>query len=239
MRQSVPTRVLLQLCQASPETLAEVERLLAREVLYDHQKAGTHSPSIRARWPGASEPGAQGSPAYAFRWTGRDWEVVVAGARPCYLEDMLGARYLNYLLHHPNEPISAFDLEVAVQPEKGEARSRNTIQPQSDPRARREYGRALRRSLAELAEARAAGDQEEVARLDDEIAALESALKPDRGAADAGERARNNVRKAAAVVLEQLSKGGLEERAFAEHLRTQLSIGIECLYSQPQGRIWA
>ncbi len=151
----------------------------------------------------------------------------------------MGARYLNYLVHHPNEPISAFDLEVAVQPEKGEARSRNSIQPQSDPRARREYGQALRRSQAERAEARAAGDQEEVARLDDEIRALESALKPDRGAADAGERARNNVRKAVAVVLEQLSKGGPEERAFAEHLRTQLSFGIECLYSQPQGRIWA
>jgi hypothetical protein len=27
----------------------------------------------------------------------------------------------NYLLHHRNEPISAFDLEVAVAPEKGPA----------------------------------------------------------------------------------------------------------------------
>jgi hypothetical protein len=58
------------------------------------------------------------------------------------------------------------------------------------------------------------------------------------GAADTGERARDNVRKALAVVLEQLKGGGLEEEAFAEHLRTHLSIGFECLYTQPQGRIW-
>jgi hypothetical protein len=75
--------------------------------------------------------------------------------------------------------------------------------------------------------------------LEGQIAALESALKADGGAADTGERARDNVRKAVAVVLEQLSGGGPEEKALAEHLQTHLSIGHECLYSQPQGRIWA
>ena len=36
----------------------------------------------------------------------------------------------------------------------------------------------------------------------------------------------------------QLRSGSPEEQAFAEHLRTHLSIGFECLYTQPQGRIW-
>jgi hypothetical protein len=40
---------------------------------------------------------------------------------------------LNPLLHHPNEPISAFELEVAISPEKGEARATNSIQAESDP----------------------------------------------------------------------------------------------------------
>ena len=70
-----------------------------------------------------------------------------------------------------------------------------------------------------------------------QIEALESALGSD-GAADTGERAFDNVRKALRVVQEQLSKGGLEERLFAEHLRTHLNIGFECLYSQAEGRIW-
>ncbi len=38
--------------------------------------------------------------------------------------------------------------------------------------------------------------------------------------------------------LPPLSKGGPEEREFAEHLRAHLSIGSECRYSQPKGRIW-
>jgi hypothetical protein len=50
-------------------------------------------------------------------------------------------------------PISAFDLEVAVQPEKGEARSRNSIQPESDARALGEYRQELRRLQAERQEA--------------------------------------------------------------------------------------
>jgi hypothetical protein len=67
---------------------------------------------------------------------------------------------------------------------------------------------------------------------------LAAALKANRAGADAGERARVNVRKAVAVVLAQLRKGGLAEEAFAEHLENQLSTGYECLYSQPEGRIW-
>ena len=90
---------------------------------------------------------------------------------------------------------------------------------------------------AGLAGAQAAGDREEVESLDSEIEALQSALKGG-GAADTGERARDNVRKAVAVVLEQLRGGAPEEKALAEHLQKHLSIGHECLYSQPQGRIW-
>ena len=200
-------------------------------------ECGVRNAELECRPGDCSLPGAEAGAAYVFRWTGRDWEVIFGGGRPFHLENTLGARYLNYLLHDPNEPISAFDLEVAVQPEKGEARARNSIQPESDPQALREYRQALRRLQAEREEAQAAGEPEEVARLEGEIEALTSALQG-AGAADTGERACDNVRKALRVVTEQLRKGGPEEKAFAEHLRTHLSIGFECLYSQPQGRIW-
>ena len=84
---------------------------------------------------------------------------------------------------------------------------------------------------------KAAGEPEKVARLEGETEALKSALKG-AGAADTGERAFDNVRKALRVVLEQLRNGSPEEQAFAEHLRTHPSIGFECRYKQPQGRIW-
>jgi hypothetical protein len=166
---------------------------------------------------------------------GRHWEVVCGGGRAFRLRNTLGARYLDYLLHEPNEPIRVFDLEVEVQPEKGEARARDSFQPESDAQAMREYRQELGR--LQMKAARAAGEPEKVARLEGEMEALISALKG-AGAADTGERAFDNVRKALRVVLQQLRSGGPEEQAFAEHLRTHLSIGFECLYTQPQGRIW-
>ena len=187
---------------------------------------------------GSSQEGAKAASSYVFRRVGKRWEVVLPGGRAFRLRNSLGARYLNYLLHEPNEPIHAFDLEVEIQPQKGEARAVNSIQPESDPKALREYRKDLERLKAERAKAQAAGDRAKVEALNGQIAALESALKPGGAAADTGERARDNVRKALAVVKKQLRGGGPEERAFAEHLRTHLSIGYECLYSHPQGRIW-
>jgi hypothetical protein len=221
MRESVPARLLMQLCQASPETLAAVQRLLT---------------SAAAMTP--SEPGGKGGPAWVFRWTGRDWKVVFDGGEPFYLPDTLGAPYLDYLLHRPNEPISAFDLEVAVSPEKGEVRSRNSIQPESDARALAQYREELGRLQERREELEAAGDADALEHLDHEVTALEAALTASDRAADTGRRAFDNVRKAVAAVRKHLRQGGREERAFEEHLRSQLSIGHECLYTAPEGRVW-
>jgi hypothetical protein len=164
--------------------------------------------------------------------------VVFAGGEPFYLPDTLGARYLDYLLHHPNEPIGAFDLEVAITPEKGEGRSRNSIQAESDAQALREYRQELRRLEVEREEARAEGEQERAAEMGAEIEALKAAINGGGRATDTGARAQNNVRLAVRAVTVRVSKGGLAERAFAEHLKSHLSAGLECLYSQPLGRIW-
>jgi hypothetical protein len=219
----------MQLCQASPEQVEAIERFLAGS-------------SLREREPGPAKQrplaGADAGPPYVFRWTGRDWKVVFAGGEPFYLPDTLGAKYLDYLLHHPNEPIGAFDLEVAITPEKGEARSRNSIQPESDAQALREYRRELRRLEAEREEARAEGEQVRAAEIGAEIEALKAAINGGDRATDTGVRAHNNVRLAVRSVTRRLSKGSMAERAFAEHLKTQLSTGLECLYSQSEGRVW-
>jgi len=186
----------------------------------------------------ASPPAKFPPPSHQFRRKGGLYQVVFEGGQPFYVVDTLGARYLDYLLHHPNVPIGAFDLEVAITPEKREARASNSIQPESDAEAKRQYREAVRRTVAARQEAEAAGDREELDRLDGEIEALKSALKDGREEADTGERARHNVRKALDVVIAKLANGDREEKAFAEHLRIHLSTGYECLYSQSEGRIW-
>jgi hypothetical protein len=173
-----------------------------------------------------------------FRWTGRDWEVVLGGGSPFHLPNILGARYLDYLLHEPNAPISAFGLEVAVSPEKGEARARTSIQAASDPRALGEYRDELRRLQDKRKELEAAEDVDGLERLDSEVAALADALTGSDGKADTGKRAFDNVRKAVGAVRKQLRAGGLQEQAFEEHLRSHLSIGHECMYCAPEGRLW-
>ena len=199
------------------------------------------SPALRTaqtQADGSIRAGAEGGSRCEFRKKGDLWEVVFNGGEPFYLEDTLGARYLDYLLHHPNVLITAFELEVLVTPEKGEARSTESIQPESDSRAKRDYRKALRPLQAQRRCAKKAGDQARVRDLDLDIKKLNAALNKRGGLADTGERARSNVRHAVRLVVEPLEDGGLEEKAFAEHLRGCLSTGHECLYSQPQGRVW-
>ena len=74
--------------------------------------------------------------------------------------------------------------------------------------------------------------------LDNEVTALEAALTASDHAADTGKRAFDNVRKAVGTVRKHLRQGGREERAFEEHLRSHLSLGHECLYTAPEGRVW-
>ena len=200
------------------------------------ERAGGRLPGSEG---GASPAEAQGDPVCVFRWTGRDWQVVFDGSQPFYLEDTLAAKYLDYLLHQANQPISAFDLEVVVTPEKGQARAKDSFQPKSDDEAKRAYREDLGRKQAERKQARKAGDRRTVRALDGEIKKLRAALKGHGGMADTGERARNNIRHAIDGVKAQLGKGGRAKQAFREHLDLRLSIGLECLYSDPEGRKWA
>lgn len=181
---------------------------------------------------------AGAAPRHLFCEVGTQWKVIFDGGLAFYLSATLGARYLDYLLHHPNVPISAFDLELAVQADKGEARSRTSVQPESDPQAKREYREALRSLQLERQRARNVGDLGAVRSLGRDIRRVSAVLREHGGMADSGERARHNVRKALDVVLTKLAKGSRDEAGFAEHLWTHLSTGYECLYRQPPGRSW-
>jgi len=239
MREALLGKLVLLLVRASREDLATICGFLQGQPLpRPRPRGGPSAPPRLVPEAGPPRTGADARSAYSFRKAGKLWRVVFAGGEPFYLADTLGARYLDYLLHEPNVPIGAFDLEVAVTPEKGAARARGSIQPESDPRALREYRAALRSLQAERQRARESGDPGKVGDLDREIKRLNAALGEHGGMADTGERARSNVRHAINAVMAQLRNGSRPEQAFAEHLEGRLSAGIECLYSQPAGRIW-
>ena len=175
MRETLLGKLVLVLSRATPEELAAIYRFATGEGLSratldagcsmldgGGQSGDGASGTARelrelaqvpegVRVGGAAEGGVPASRRTYSGGRGGDWEVVFGGERAFHLRNTLGARYVDYLLHHPNGPISAFELEVIVLPEKGEARVRNSIQPESDARAWGEYQEALRRLRASKA----------------------------------------------------------------------------------------
>ena len=79
------------------------------------------------------------------------------------------------------------------------------------------------------------GDREALEDIEGQIQALQHALGGS-SMPDAGERAYDTVRHAIRYLTEHL-RGSSEETQFAEHLRTHLSVGFECLYTHPEG-VW-
>jgi len=175
---------------------------------------------------------------YVFRKSGKVWEVIFDGGPPFHIQDGLGARYLNWLLHNPNTPISSFDLEKEITPEKANARARGALDYALDGDAIRDYLRRLEKLRAERDEARGNGDDATVRRLEAEIDTIEAELRKQGRSRDAGERARDNVRKAIATVKQQLKKGERHEKDFLKHIEDLVSTGYDCQYKQPKGYIW-
>jgi hypothetical protein len=190
--------------------------------------------------PPAETPEVQtvNRPKYLMQKAGSHWEIVFDGGKLFHLEHTLGAQYLDYLLHHPSEVISAYELELVVQPEKGKVRGRDSIQSNSDAAATKDYLRELNDLRAERESAVEVSNHAEVDRLDHEIEPLEAALGANGHAADAGERARGNVSKAIAAVRKKLLKRDTSEKAFAQHIGQFISTGYKCIYNRPKEEKW-
>ena len=97
MREALLGKLLLLLSRATLEELAAVYRFVMGQPLPEPQ------PGIARTLPESFQADTQGRPANAFRRVGRHWEVVCGGGRAFRLRNILGARYLDYLLHEPNE----------------------------------------------------------------------------------------------------------------------------------------
>lgn len=215
MSATVSIDLLLRFLQATSEQRSAIERIL------DGTKVDTAAVG-----------------RLVFYRAGDYWDVVYDGGPLFHVKDSLGARYLNYLLHHPNEVISTYDLEVAIRPEKAKARAKDSIQPTLDAEAVRACLRELTQLRSELEAAEAIGHEVERRRLEGEIEALEGMLNRRGHSADTGSRACDNVRKAIGGVVRQLGKGGQHERALATHLRRCVRLGYNVSYIHPDGSRW-
>lgn len=193
-----------------------------------HEQKSTRRRAGGQASPQADQDAADGN--LMFRKTGRYWKVVLDGTPEILIENTLGARYLDYLLHNPNEPISAYELEITVTREKGDVRSKDSIQKKMD-------GKTIRTSLQELDklrlqrdEANDDGEWGKCTELDAQIGSIEATLKKKKGtAADTGERARQNVSKAIVAVQRKLLKGEKYEKAFGTHIKECVSMGYTAI----------
>lgn len=237
MRAEIKTDLLWRLMNATPEQYAAVERILGCQAESGKQKREMES--VREDGGSATGESSTTAPRYLFRRAGSHWDVLLHGGERFHVEDSAGARYAHFMLRRPGEVISAFDLEVAICPEKANARSRDSIQTQLDPETVRSYLRELARLRGEREAAVERGDLARGEQLDEEIAAVEGALHASgRETGDAGERARNNVRKAVGSFIRRLNRGGKAEQAFAAYLTQCLSLGFEVMY-RPMGKeVW-
>lgn len=238
MRAAIPTELLLRLMNATPEQYAAVERVLGVGAAHGRWQMAKGDACCALR-EGQAESRGVPTPRYLFRAAGHIYDVVFDGSPLFHLPKTDGAKYLDYLFHHPNELITALDLEQRIKPEKAAVREQNSVQRTVDERARREAREELVALLAELEEAEGCGDRSRAARLQEEITQIK-AIARNEGLldGDGGERARNNVRRAIENVVKRLRRGGNQERAFAEHITQHVIRGYEVMYHQPQGRIW-
>jgi hypothetical protein len=216
VRDSLPTALLHKLMCATPEQFATVERILATP------------PGMNA---------VNGSRRRSFSRCGDHWKIIFDG-HELHLVQSLGARYLDHLLHHPNQPIAAFDLERAIVPGKATARAINSSDAADIGETMRQCLRELERLRAERDDATEQGDFGGAERADGKITMLEAHLKQGRRTHDTGERARNNVRKAIAAVVRGLQRCNGAPMALATHLGRFVDTGYACVYHQPPGTEW-
>ena len=120
VREVLLGKLVMVLSRATPEELAAIYYFATGKPL-ESAGCGVRGAELkRGRADGSSTPGAKGGRAYVFRWTGRHWEVIFAGGRAFRLRNTLGARYLDYLLHKPNDPTWALGSSACAAIRRGE-----------------------------------------------------------------------------------------------------------------------
>jgi DNA-binding response OmpR family regulator len=186
-----------------------------------------------------------------FHREGEYWTIAYQGT-VCRVRDTLGLRYLAFLLSAPHRQVHVLDLvasvesslenaapegkDPAVLEESGVRVSRlGDAGEILDSQAKATYKRRLEELREELEEAQAFGDQERIARVQQEIDFLTEEIVSgiglggrDRRAASAAERARVNVTRAIKAALQRLST---HHSALGLYLTCTINTGTFCSYT--------
>jgi hypothetical protein len=180
-----------------------------------------------------------------FAREGEFWTIAYDG-QTMRLRDVKGLRYIAFLLAAPGSELHVLELVAAVD---GAPRADGFagdglhaagvagLDPLLDPKAKAEYRGRLEDLRAELEEARGFADDERAAGIEQEIDALVEELARaaglggrDRQAASPAERARVNVTKAIRTAIKM---AGRESAALEEHLTASIHTGRFCSYAPP------
>jgi hypothetical protein len=186
-----------------------------------------------------------------FHREGEYWTIVYQET-VCRVRDTLGLRYLAFLLSSPHSQIHVLELVAAVEDplrkvapdgrnptalaEAGMHVSRlGDAGEVLDSQAKAAYKRRLDELREEVEEAQAFGDQERIARVQQEIDFLTGEIVSgvglggrDRRAASAAERARVNVTRAIKAALQRLST---HHPALGLYLTRTINTGTFCSYT--------
>jgi hypothetical protein len=204
-----------------------------------YESRGLASPQAVVTVKGDGQEKGKANGKFSFREAGDHYEVVFEGRPRFTVPNTLGSKYVDYLLHNPNQPVRVLELEALIRADKKDVRAAGSTQSHQDGQTKKEVQRELLELQKELQEAEEADNPGAVGRIQQEIRALKSADKAQAGiTADAGERARNNVRKAVGAVIRRLRRGNAHQKAFAAHLGQHLKLGYEVIYSRDGGDEW-
>ncbi len=184
-----------------------------------------------------------------FRREGHYWTIVYEG-KTWRLKDAKGLHYIAHLIAHPGEEIRALDLaarsggagEEGVDTASVEDLARTGVLTGDlghagemlDARAKADYQRRLTELEDELEEAREFGNEERIAKAEDEKEALAREIRRavglggrDRRAASSAERARVAVTRAIRLALERISE---QNRELGRLLSTTIKTGAISSY---------
>jgi tetratricopeptide (TPR) repeat protein len=207
-------------------------------------------PSGNAAGPSATATGpVTGQANCIFRREADYWTVAYEG-RIWRLKDAKGFHYIAHLLGHPGEEIRALDLAArsgGAGEEGADAASAEDLARTGavagdlghagemlDAQAKADYQRRLTELENELEEARELGNEENIAKAEDEKEALAHEIRRavglggrDRRAASSSERARTAVTRAIRSALERISE---QDRDLGRLLSTAIKTGTVCSY---------
>lgn len=230
-------RALLEAARTSAERLGMAA--LAARVAACEAKLPAHDVVPEALAPRSASGGRA-----LFRRQGDYWTLGLE-AETFQIQDLLGLRYIAYLLAHPGVEVHVTDLVHLGEPQGGAARTGHRADvsvrsdlgdagPVLDARAKADYQRRLRDLREELAEAEEMNDAGRIERLRNEMDTLAHALAGavglggrDRRAAAHAERARVSVNKRITIAIKRVAAN---DASFARYLSVTLKTGSFCAY---------